>query len=273
MGDIVFTAASEKRADEIAELWRESFDDSEEFISLFMSKVFPCKKTYIAEISGKAVSMATAFECELIVADDVYSCIYLYGVCTKIEYRRRGISTLLLKYIAEHYSDRELFILRPASEELFSHYEKTLGAREAFFTRKTEYTAKKQAVLPVNKISAEKYTVLRESLLTDIPHIRWNFTDTAFAAEIFKQDGGGLYSVGDGFASLSIAGNSINVAELITGEMRPDKYVYSLMKHFGCDFATVYSPIKDKNKAEKSAVCFSEGAFLPECAYLGFDFS
>ena len=82
---------------EIAMLWREAFDDDEETIEQYITKIRPLGKSYILRDRDAIVATADMFN----FVGNSGKCSYIYGVTTKNDYRGKGYGKALMKDIFE----------------------------------------------------------------------------------------------------------------------------------------------------------------------------
>lgn len=146
---------------QLKRLWSEAFGDTDDFIELFFSRGFSSERSLCVYDNGAVTSALYWFDCYL----GKERVAYIYGVATKKSYRKKGLSTALLKRTHEQLSGSGYSgaILVPAEERLFSFYGK-LGYTECCFINSSEYPAAKVPI-PLKKISTNEYFALRKKYL------------------------------------------------------------------------------------------------------------
>lgn len=142
-------------------LWKEAFQDTDEFIDLFFSLAFSEENSLAVYDNGELAASLYWFDGK--VGDG--KAAYIYGVATKKAQRGKGYSTSLLKKCHELLSDKgySAAILVPADKELFNFYGR-LGYNECCFIELDEVVASKEKVA-FKEISAEEYLTQRNNYL------------------------------------------------------------------------------------------------------------
>jgi predicted acetyltransferase len=131
---------------ELLELWREAFGDSEDFILSFLNGyLLPEYNTPVVIADGKIVSALYLIEFELHSEMKVIgTCAYLFAAATLEAYRGRGYMSRLMRYATELYKRRGIAAIflfpQEGSEKLFDFYAK--------FGYKAVYQAKKICAAP-----------------------------------------------------------------------------------------------------------------------------
>lgn len=167
---------------ELKELWKEAFGDTDAFLDTFFTKVYSRDRVRIQRTEGKISSALYFFTCEF----NNKKIAYLYAIATKKEFHNRGLCNALMRdthaYLkAQGYSGA---ILCPASESLFSFYEK-MGYKTCAYVDEAEVLAQKGDV-KLKKLSGEEYMRLRRNFLPEKGIIQENEnldflkTDTEF---------------------------------------------------------------------------------------------
>lgn len=150
--------ANSKDFDEIISLWNESFPNEEQFTKFYFENIFDINKTLIFVKDNKIVSMLQMLDFD----SNMGKTMYIYGVCTKKEYRNQGIMAKMLtesfdiaKKQAYQYS-----IIVPAEEYLFDIYEKygykstlNLAYQEYHKTVKSDILCEKLELSDYNKVN------------------------------------------------------------------------------------------------------------------------
>ena len=145
----------------LADLWKEAFADSEDFINGFFETAFSPEHTLCIKDEGRVVSALYILDCSF----EGEPIAYIYAVATAEQYRGRGLARRLMESAYEILKEKGYAgaILVPGSKELFAMYGK-LGYRTAGTVR--EFVAK-QGDTPValTQIDAAEYARLRKTYL------------------------------------------------------------------------------------------------------------
>ena len=118
---------------QIMDLWRKSFDDSEAFIQLFFDRVYKDENALIIEKDGKVISALQILPYTMTYYGTEISVSYVYGACTAPEERGLG---WMRKLVGEAFDvmkkrDVALTVIIPADSWLFDYY-RELGYTDAF---------------------------------------------------------------------------------------------------------------------------------------------
>lgn len=137
---------------QLIDLWRTSFDDSEEFIKLFFDRVYQKENALFIEKGGKIVSALQMLPYTMAYYGTEISVSYVYGACTLPSERGQGLMRQLLQKAFEVMESRRvaLTVIIPAGPRLFDYYRDS-GYTEAFDYSEETYvrpfeTAREQGV-------------------------------------------------------------------------------------------------------------------------------
>jgi len=180
-------------------IWKTVFGDPEKDIDNFFETYFEPEMTAIAD-SGSGIAAAAYLlpvgniRCE----DFRIPCAMVYAVATLPEYRDHGFATAVVNELISTGSAAgyKAAVLRPSDESLFEYYSAHTSFKEWFFVgeRKFKRTAKasddKTELTPV---APGEYIILRESMLSGIPHIEFDLRAMRYQEYLCCQSGGGLY--------------------------------------------------------------------------------
>lgn len=120
-------------------LWRSCFEDTEEFIELYFSRVYTDENTLIGYAPDKVTAVchtqALPYKLQLAKGTVPLPVGYISGACTLIEYRGQGYMQRLMEKALEMMYERGdvASFLIPASESLFHFYQKGFGYGTAFY--------------------------------------------------------------------------------------------------------------------------------------------
>ncbi len=121
------------RKGQIMRLWRCCFDDGEDFVGRFFSRVYREENARTLEEDGQVVCAMHVLPYVMNYHGEAVPAAYFYGICTHPAYRRRGYMRLLLEQSLLRLEEEGcgLAFLIPADEYLFDCYRKS-GFTEAF---------------------------------------------------------------------------------------------------------------------------------------------
>lgn len=143
--------------DEVKELWKRCFDDSDAFIDLYFEKRYKDEINMAVREDGKVVSALQMIPYPMTFCGAVIPVSYISGACTHPDYREHGVMRRLLRETHRRmYRDGVLLaLLIPAEEWLFGYYAKS-GYAPAF-----GYAAKRIGTeeLPVTSSAAYRVEV------------------------------------------------------------------------------------------------------------------
>lgn len=126
---------------QIMDLWRTCFDDSDEFLRIFFDRVYDKHNALVIEKNGQVVSSLQMLPYTMTYYGTEISVSYLYGACTLPAERGQGLMKELVEKAFEEmkYRDVALTVVIPAEPRLFDFYRK-LGYTEAFDYSEEHYT-------------------------------------------------------------------------------------------------------------------------------------
>jgi predicted acetyltransferase len=109
---------------ELALLWKEVFNDSDEFIKLFFDNVYKPENTLVAKRNSQIVSTLHTVPYKIKINDLMLDAAYICGVCTRESERGKGFMNLLMNGAMEFIKERgfAFSFLIPATPWLFDVY-------------------------------------------------------------------------------------------------------------------------------------------------------
>ena len=166
-------------------LWKQGFGDTDAEIDRFFDLAWPHCLGFAAEEAGSLLAALYALPQTLCLGERQEKAAYLYAVTTARAYRSRGICRALMAY-AEKELRKKWFtcaLLVPGEPSLFSFYE-TLGyrAQGAHEIAAPQMPPKRGTAQPVD---LRAYAGLRETLLYDTPHVRYDAHWLSYAGTKF----------------------------------------------------------------------------------------
>lgn len=123
---------------EILNLWKASFDDTDDFVRLYFDRVYKDEYTLTLRENGQVVSALQMIPYRMTVGGTTVPLAYVCGVCTRPSERGRGLMHQLMQQAIAEMRRRgfTLTALIPASERLAGYYRR-FGYTDAFY-RSTE---------------------------------------------------------------------------------------------------------------------------------------
>jgi predicted acetyltransferase len=111
---------------ETAMLWQDIFQDSDEFINLFFSRVYKPENTLVIKKDFRIISSLQMVPYEIKTIFGIIPAAYICGVCTLPSERGKGVMKTLMAEAMEEMHQRGYLIstLIPASPWLFDFYKK-----------------------------------------------------------------------------------------------------------------------------------------------------
>ncbi len=194
---MIYRLAEKEDMNAVCGLWQRVFGDSEETVKIFYDTFSSTKNVLLCETDGKVVSILTLIETEIISPNGKNKAFCVYAAATEENYRKKGIMSRLLSFTCEIAAERkaDFLFLKPASEKLYSYYEKN-GFQNAFYAKKTaEY------------IGGEKYPY---------SYVKWD--EKAISIDkVFSEFNS--YEGKNGYLSFSAEGKNIRVNHFVSGDV------------------------------------------------------
>ena len=167
---------SERFKQDIINIWKTCFGDSEEYINLFLKNNLVGNCVLWLE-DNIAVSMLFLIDCNLKIKENTYFGKYIYAVATLPQYRNKGYTTKLLDFVNSTLATNQSYdftVLVPSEKELFNFYGKR-GYQTDLFCEKGNVKKDKQLgnIYKLTNINYVEYKNLRDKFLKD-NYIIWN---------------------------------------------------------------------------------------------------
>ncbi|MDR0393746.1 MAG: GNAT family N-acetyltransferase [Tannerella sp.] len=111
---------------EVAALWQEIFQDSDEFVNLFFNRVYKPENTLVIKRDNRIISALHMVPYRIKIGHDIFPSAYVCGVCTLPSERGKGIMNTLMTEAMETMRQKGYLIstLIPAEPWLFDFYKK-----------------------------------------------------------------------------------------------------------------------------------------------------
>ncbi|MDR0348937.1 MAG: GNAT family N-acetyltransferase [Tannerella sp.] len=109
---------------QIIDLWKESFGDSDEFINLFFSRVYKEENTFAIKQNNRVIAALQTVPYQMTFYGTTVTTGYVCGVCTASAERGKGLMKQLMQKAIDEMRRRKYIFstLIPASEWLFDYY-------------------------------------------------------------------------------------------------------------------------------------------------------
>jgi len=192
-----YRLAEKEDMKDVCGLWRRTFGDSEETTSFFYGTFTDTDNVLLCETDGKVVSILTLIEAEIVSPDGKSKAFCVYAAATDENYRRKGIMSGLLSFACKIATQRnaDFLFLKPASEKLYSYYEKN-GFQNAFYRKKTaEYTGGKK--YPYSYVKWDEKAVSVDKVFSEL----------------------NSYESKNGYLSFSAEGKTVTVEHFVSGDI------------------------------------------------------
>ncbi|WP_370799246.1 GNAT family N-acetyltransferase [Xylanibacter rarus] len=117
--------------EETREIWKQVFNDPDNFIDLYFSRVYRSEYNVCCQIDGKVVAALQTLPYTMLYDGREVKTVYVSGVSTRPEYRRQDIGNNLMRqaHFRIYYREIVFASLIPAEEWLYEWYEKCGYAR------------------------------------------------------------------------------------------------------------------------------------------------
>ena len=248
-------------------LWQEAFADTQQDIDAFFETLYPNAIGFCAEEEGEILSMLFALPQTIIKGEKQLKAAYLYAVATKKEARGRGYCKAVFACAEKELRKRyfEALLLSPASEELAEFYAK-LGFLRQTGAKKTVLSC--EAVKgQASEVGVQDYAGLRETLLWDIPHVRYDKAQLEYALS-----GGKYYCLMAGYTmGCAAVKEGENGAQAVVCEMLPGADALSaLAEKRGTGSYEVLSALEDAGETWSMLKWLTKPDAAFEPVYMGF---
>jgi len=148
---------------DLMKLWKEAFEDSDEFLKIFFATAFSPMRSRRITVDGTTVAALYWFDCTY----NGKKIAYVYAVATAKAYRGQGLCHILMNdahtILKSHgYTGT---ILVPGRKELFGFYNR-LGYETCSYVNEIK-CKKSDRKLKISKIGKEEYAKLRRQYLPE----------------------------------------------------------------------------------------------------------
>ncbi len=167
-------------------LWREAFDDDDDYLDDFFSTAFSTKRCRCVEIESEIAAALYWFDCSF----HERKLAYIYSVATAKAYRGVGICHSLMQHTHNYLRENGYIgaVLVPGSSDLFAFYER-MGYVTSCYVEEFSSEAASESIY-IEKIGSAEYASLRRKYLPDNGVIQENENIALLAsqAELYKGD-------------------------------------------------------------------------------------
>ncbi|MDR0315076.1 MAG: GNAT family N-acetyltransferase [Oscillospiraceae bacterium] len=213
--------AKKSDCDDIINVWKQSFDDTDEYIELFLNEMASDDNTIVFRDAGSVVAQYFFLDASIYIGTNIFKVLYIYAAATLPEYRSRGIMSKLIKKGFEIADQRSVdyVALSPASESLFDYYAK-LGFVKAF-NQKVLKLNRRQLDVMMKEASLNELTDMfktRQKALSRYDFLSWDAKALNYAKKENEITNGKFLSTDTGYVlyKRDLESDLVNVKELCT---------------------------------------------------------
>ena len=165
---------------QIIDLWKQSFGDSDEFIALFFDRVYKEENTLVIKKNGTVISALQILPYEMTYCGTTIPAGYICGVCTLPSEQGKGFMTQLMFTAIEEMqsSNYTLALLIPASPQLFDLYRRFEFANAFDYSTEEIYRenpTNEQECTPANNPGSGFRIVSQDNLSPDTIYAYYHF--------------------------------------------------------------------------------------------------
>lgn len=214
-----FTRAGKADEAQLRSLWQETFGDEQPYLDRFFAELFPVCDAFAARENDAVVGMLFCLPQTVCCGEATKKAAYLYAAAVKKEYRMQGVFRRLLEFTAKTLQKRLVYAMYLACEtpELAGMYQK-LGFWGSELLR--EKLPLPQSAGEAASVSAVVYAGLRETLLMDQPHIRYDKKFLEFESQLAE-----LYALQTPTLAGCAAVRRLPDGTLLCDELLPDRRI------------------------------------------------
>jgi ribosomal protein S18 acetylase RimI-like enzyme len=256
MNDFAIRIAKAEDLPVLRRIWINCFKDSEAETERFFRYFFGSKTSLILSCGNTDAAAAhLLLAAELISDGSSVKCPYIYGVGVLPEYRGMGFGAEITRAITRHCLDLgyDMSVLVPADEGLFAFYREHAGYNDYFTVN--EFYIKTDGEFPSGistaRITPNEYNRQRETLLSDLNHLRFSRLACSYLNELCSSSGGGLFQMSydsnpsagaSAVAAVEVLNDSLLIKELLCRPGEAEYMAKALLNAFGFHSGTVRTP-------------------------------
>lgn len=241
--------ASDNYIEQIKELWKKAFGDTDESTNFYFSHIHKNENMLIDVENGIVRAMLTMHPVELWQNGKCTPARYIYGVATHNNFRSQGISTRLLEYAHGYMREQNIKIslLVPATKGLFDFYEKRRYVSAVYLSEKTflkENIDAPEFLYTCDVCDAKDYYEIRKKAFKNSePFIAWGEDELSKVMDYARFCGGKFYKISTGNAQASVYavldGDVVYVREIACDGMSIESVISVLCDKYGVDMYIV----------------------------------
>ncbi len=236
---------------QLQKLWSDVFHDDDIFLSAFFSELSSAATIFAAEQDGLCIGSAYVLDILTFKnGNESLPCPYIYAVGVHPEYRGQGIGKALTAACRDFCTEKYgVSCLVPASAELFDYY-KNEGYSSAIYVDEVYMERQGGVKAEISSITHEKYAELRETLLTDLPHMEYHPAAIRFFARLCDIQDGDLLLMrsNDSYAIAAYeCSEHLFVKELLCSDGNAQGFAASLLWHLDQEELYYRTPANKKH--------------------------
>ena len=171
--DIAVRAAARKDIPALCEIWRNCFNDSDDYIRCFYRENFEHIAVQVCAMNGTPVSMLHLFDGTFVNGSEAQAAKLVYAVGTHPAYRQRGFMGRLLNAVQSRArQEGHVLFLKPATARLARFYQSFGFEPDACFRLVTMTPGEKKPLRAV-PLLPEEYNRLRDAAFSARPYVKW----------------------------------------------------------------------------------------------------
>lgn len=241
--------ACRKSCCELMQVWKESFQDEDEYIKMFFQNRFVPQNTVVAVYHDQIIGAAYLLPAELITEQGMKQVMFGYALGVLKEYRGKGLGKRIIDFICSYCEKMNYsFIFYPANERLVSYYE-SLGLSLAGYIKLLEYTCdfvSETDNLLLEDISAAHYANLRNVFFNRNGFIKWEDAAIDYAIREIRYSGGFCNKLTVQSTECAVFGKvekeKLNIMEVAAPDHLVPVIVKGLSAHYKALETSVYVP-------------------------------
>lgn len=281
-----YLIADETMVPELMELWKQSFDDTDDAIQFFFDNRFSPQNCAVCITDGRVVSAIHLLPAELQLNGERVPVYYIYAAATLKKYQGRGYMAELISDIDMGISpgERSFSVLLPASESLYDYYGK-LGYHPFFCVRQVELNRKTLLDAYLSEVGIPEIVDLSFETLASLRDFRfgesegtvqWDEKAIRYAVDINRIYGGEMVCVKNGYALCRDGGEgTVEVTEFVPANRKVAReLLYAVDKRFHAEnyrlrLASDSKILQNKGKVVPFGMIRQEGGGpLPQLDYI-----
>jgi len=278
VSDVIIRRARSDEIPDLIKIWKPAFGSGDD-------KIF-YRHFFDPELCVVAVYKNTPAAAGYILPVGTYTsheftlpCGMIYAVAALPEYRNRGLGSAVVRELIStgFIKGYDVIVLSPSSDGLFEFYSARSCLRDWFYVCEQKFNSLpvSDQTVPLAVCSPEEYALVREGLLSDIPHIALDNKALTYQHLLCGFYGGGFYRTGSlsGSACAVVEkqeDGSVWVKELLTKDIRKADIISSIAAMYPADEYLVRSP---SPACETDAVTRRFGMLTVSPGKTGFSFA